>query len=78
MSKNRLRVQKEKPIQKKRNDEVICDLKVSSNRIPFSRHLLFLPAVSMLLYHHFGPHHLSHQLENVVMATKGKKSSHLS
>ena len=33
-----------------------------SNRTTFSRHLLFLPAVSMLPSHHFGPHYLSHQL----------------
>ena len=38
------------------------NIQTLSNRTPFSRHLLFLAAVSMLLYHHFGPHHLSRQL----------------
>ena len=40
------------------------EIQMLSNSTPFSRHLLFLPAVFMLLYHHFGPRRLSHQLVN--------------
>ena len=46
------------------------EIQMLLNRTPFSRHLLFLPGVSMLLYHHFGPHHLSHQLDCYLSVVK--------